>query len=138
MEECISHDDSFVEPLTGWSSTGDTSGISAGGPIDCRGYSEELTAFLLRGVSAGNGSHDVSYVNRVTVGSELTSIGLPPQDDAHHSPGMKHNLAFANQAAGPQQVDAVPLLSSVSRDRETTRKVGDRLVPFEPPDFRPR
>ena len=137
MEECISQDGSIVEPLTGCSSTGELEWDSAGGPIDCRGYPEELTATLLRGASAGTGSQDATRVNRLTVGPGLTSLGFPHHEDVCHPFDMELIIALVNKAAGPQLDDAVPSLSSVSRDRETTRKVGDRRVLFEPLDFRP-
>ena len=79
-EDCV-NGEKLVDPQTGWSSTGDSSGMSAGGPFDCRGTPDELTATLLRGSSAGIGSHDVSHVNRSTVGLGLTSFGFPLREE---------------------------------------------------------
>ena len=135
-EDCVS-DEKLVDPLTGRSSTGDSSGTSAGGLFNCRGTPDELNAALLCGISAGIGSHDVSHVNRLTVGSQLTSFGFPLREEVCRPFDTEQIIALVNKAAGPQLDDAVPSLSSVSSDSETTRKVGDRQVLSEPLDFHP-
>ena len=136
-EEGIISVDPIVDPLSGRSSTGDSSGIAAGGPFDCRGDSDELIATLACGDAAVIGSHDVSHVNRSTVGLGLTSFGFPLREDVCRPPDLEQILALVSQAAGPQLDDAVLPSLSVSCDSETTRKVGDRQVLSEPLDFHP-
>ena len=49
MEEYNNCHDTIVDPLTGRSSTGDSSGITAGGLVACRGVGVSGDFFLERG-----------------------------------------------------------------------------------------
>ena len=97
MEESYKCHDTIVDPQLGRSSTGDSSGRTAGGPIDCRGDSEELTATLACGDAAVIGSLDVSHVNRLTVGLRLTSFGFPLHESACRPLDMEHILALVSK-----------------------------------------